>query len=117
MKPDEVRNYEDLADAKWLHERWCPVATGLAYTEQTTAKMQMAELERIDPTTPEWQDKLERKLEEWFAHVLEGIGRRERREALAGYLRGLLLEGERWSGELDMVTDGEIRREHYIYYH
>jgi hypothetical protein len=30
-----------------------------AYTEQTTAKMQMAELERIDPSTPEWMDKLE----------------------------------------------------------
>ena len=30
-----------------------------AYTEQVTAKMQMAELERIDPTTQDWLDKLE----------------------------------------------------------
>ncbi|MDR6529579.1 hypothetical protein J2800_000294 [Caulobacter rhizosphaerae] len=32
---------------------------GLAYTEQTTAKMQMAELERIDPAAEAWRDKLE----------------------------------------------------------
>jgi hypothetical protein len=31
----------------------------LAYTEQTTAKMQMAELERIDPADEAWHDKLE----------------------------------------------------------
>lgn len=31
----------------------------LAYTEQTTAKMQMAELERIDPADEAWLDKLE----------------------------------------------------------
>lgn len=49
--------------------------------------------------TPGQQKKLELHLEEWFAHVLEGMGRRERREALAGYLRGLLLEGERKSIE------------------
>lgn len=30
-----------------------------AYSEQTTAKMQMAELENIAPTTPEWKDKLD----------------------------------------------------------
>lgn len=30
-----------------------------AYTEQSTAKMQMAELERIAPATPEWLDKLQ----------------------------------------------------------
>ncbi|MFL5298637.1 MAG: hemerythrin domain-containing protein [Phenylobacterium sp.] len=33
--------------------------TSLAYTEQTTAKMQMAELERIDPATQDWLDKWE----------------------------------------------------------
>ncbi|HYC74423.1 hemerythrin domain-containing protein [Brevundimonas sp.] len=31
---------------------------GHAYTEQTTAKMQMAEWENIAPSTPEWKDKL-----------------------------------------------------------
>ena len=35
------------------------VDAGHAYTEQTTAKMQMAELENIAPSTPEWKDKLE----------------------------------------------------------
>lgn len=32
---------------------------GIAYSEQTTAKMQMAELERIDPAKEAWLDKLE----------------------------------------------------------
>jgi hypothetical protein len=31
---------------------------GMAYTEQATAKMQMAELENIDPATEAWLDKL-----------------------------------------------------------
>ena len=31
----------------------------LAYTEQTTAKMQMAELERIAPATDDWREKIE----------------------------------------------------------
>jgi hypothetical protein len=34
-------------------------SAGQAYAEQTTAKMQMAELERIAPAMPEWLDKLE----------------------------------------------------------
>jgi len=33
-------------------------SAGMAYTEQVTAKMQMAELERIAPDTPEWTDKV-----------------------------------------------------------
>src|SRR5512134_3366056 len=49
--------------------------------------------------TPGQLRKIERQLEDWFAHLLDGMGRRERREALAGYLRGLLLEGERKSIE------------------
>jgi hemerythrin superfamily protein len=35
------------------------VHAGQAYTEQTTAKMQMAELERIDPDGQPWLDKVE----------------------------------------------------------
>jgi hypothetical protein len=31
----------------------------MAYTEQVTAKMQMAELERIAPATPDWLEKLQ----------------------------------------------------------
>lgn len=34
-------------------------AAGMAYTEQVTAKMQMAELERIAPMTSEWLDKVQ----------------------------------------------------------
>jgi SRSO17 transposase len=49
--------------------------------------------------TPNQLRKIERQLDEWLVHVLDGMGRRERREALAGYLRGLLLEGERKSIE------------------
>ena len=33
-------------------------SAGLAYTEQVTAKMQMAELERIAPETEAWRDKV-----------------------------------------------------------
>lgn len=46
-------------------------ATGLAYTEQTTAKMQMAELERIDPTTQDWKDKLEHIRGAVLHHIFE----------------------------------------------
>lgn len=44
---------------------------GMAYTEQTTAKMQMAELERIDPATPEWLDKLEHIRGAVLHHIFE----------------------------------------------
>lgn len=46
-------------------------ATALAYTEQTTAKMQMAELERIDPTTTDWRDKLEHIRGAVLHHIFE----------------------------------------------
>lgn len=50
---EEVVLYPALAQAgEKIH-------AGHAYTEQTTAKMQMAELENIAPSTPEWKDKLE----------------------------------------------------------
>lgn len=68
-----------------------------AYTEQTTAKMQMAELERIDPSAPDWADKLEHirgavlhhmygEEKDWFADLArdeadgEMIARRYREE-------------------------------------
>ncbi|MCR5875050.1 hemerythrin domain-containing protein [Phenylobacterium sp. J426] len=47
---------------------------GMAYTEQTTAKMQMAELERIDPATPEWADKLEHLRGAVLHHIFEEEG-------------------------------------------
>jgi hypothetical protein len=50
---EEVVLYPALAKA---HEK---AHASLAYTEQTTAKMQMAELERISPDDEAWADKLE----------------------------------------------------------
>lgn len=47
---------------------------GLAYTEQTTAKMQMAELERIDPATDAWVDKLEHIRGAVLHHIFEEEG-------------------------------------------
>jgi hypothetical protein len=47
---------------------------GLAYTEQTTAKMQMAELERIDPQDEAWVDKLEHIRGAVLHHIFEEEG-------------------------------------------
>ena len=44
---------------------------GHAYTEQTTAKMQMAEWENIAPSTPEWKDKLEHIEGAVLTHIYE----------------------------------------------
>jgi hypothetical protein len=46
----------------------------LAYTEQTTAKMQMAELERIDPADEAWADKLEHIRGAVLHHIYEEEG-------------------------------------------
>jgi hypothetical protein len=46
----------------------------LAYTEQTTAKMQMAELERIDPADAAWHDKLEHIQGAVLHHMFEEEG-------------------------------------------
>jgi hypothetical protein len=47
---------------------------GLAYTEQTTTKMQMAELERIDPADEAWRDKLEHIRGAVLHHMFEEEG-------------------------------------------
>ena len=47
---------------------------GMAYTEQTTAKMQMAELERIDPDDQAWLDKLEHIRGAVLHHIYEEEG-------------------------------------------
>jgi hypothetical protein len=47
---------------------------GLAYAEQTTAKMQMAELERIDPADAAWRDKLEHIRGAVLHHMFEEEG-------------------------------------------
>lgn len=46
----------------------------LAYTEQTAAKMQMAELENIDPATDDWMDKLGHIEGAVLHHVFEEEG-------------------------------------------
>ena len=43
--------------------------------------------------------RIEKRLKEFFAWCIEGLGRRERKEALELYLKGLLLDGERKSME------------------
>ncbi len=62
---EEIVLYPALAKAGEKHH------AGMAYTEQTTAKMQMAELERIDPATPEWLDKLEHIRGAVLHHIFE----------------------------------------------
>lgn len=47
---------------------------GLAYTEQTTAKMQMAEWVRIDPSDEAWADKLEHIRGAVLHHIFEEEG-------------------------------------------
>ncbi len=73
---EEVVLYPALAQAgEKMH-------AGHAYAEQTTAKMQMAELENIPPSTPEWMDKLKHiegavlthiyeEESSWFLHLKE----------------------------------------------
>jgi hemerythrin superfamily protein len=96
---EEVVLYPALAQAgEKMH-------AGHAYTEQTTAKMQMAELENIAPSTPEWMDKLKHiegavlthMFEEessWFLRLKE---KGERQEHLT----------ERFKEEFDRYCGGE----------
>lgn len=45
--------------------------------------------------TPAQMKKLDRELEEFLDYITDGMGRPERRRAMAWYLTGLLLDGER----------------------
>lgn len=65
---EELVLYPALAKA---HEK---AHAGLAYTEQTTAKMQMAELERIPPEDDAWTDKLEHIRGAVLHHIFEEEG-------------------------------------------
>lgn len=47
--------------------------------------------------TPAQLRRLSNRLEDFLEQCFDGLGRRERREALCAYLRGLLLDGERKS--------------------
>lgn len=46
-------------------------SASMAYTEQTTAKMQMAELERIAPSTDDWREKVEHIRGAVLHHIYE----------------------------------------------
>jgi hypothetical protein len=62
---EEVVLYPALAQAgEKIH-------AGHAYMEQTTAKMQMAELENIAPSTPEWLDKVRHIEGAVLTHIYE----------------------------------------------
>jgi hypothetical protein len=65
---EEVVLYPALAKA---HEKG---HANMAYTEHTATKMQMAELERIDPSSQEWLDKLEHIRGALLHHMYEEEG-------------------------------------------
>lgn len=79
---EEVVLYPALAQAgEKMH-------AGHAYSEQTTAKMQMAEWEAIAPSTPEWKDKLKHiegavlthmyeEESSWFLHLKDKADRQD----------------------------------------
>lgn len=97
---EEVVLYPALAKA---HEK--SHAT-LAYTEQTTAKMQMAELERIPPEDEAWADKLEHIRGAVLHHIFEeeGVWFLEIKDKYddQGFLtRRFLQEYVRYAGERD----------------
>ncbi|WP_297506549.1 hemerythrin domain-containing protein [uncultured Caulobacter sp.] len=73
-----VLNGHSLAEEVVLYPALAKVGekahAGMAYTEQTTAKMQMAELERIDPAGEAWGDKLEHIRGAVLHHMFEEEG-------------------------------------------
>lgn len=65
---EEIVLYPALAKA---HEKGDAM---MAYTEQTATKMQMAELERLDPGGKEWEDKLDHIRGALLHHMYEEEG-------------------------------------------
>lgn len=65
---EEVVLYPAMAKA---HEKG---HANMAYTEQVATKMQMAELERLDPATQDWTDKLEHIEGALLHHMYEEEG-------------------------------------------
>lgn len=79
---------------------------GMAYSEQTTAKMQMAELERIDPASEAWLDKLEHIRGAVLHHIYEEEGTwflelKEEYDDQAFLTRRFREEYERYAGGAD----------------
>ncbi|MDZ4690296.1 hemerythrin domain-containing protein [Terricaulis sp.] len=65
---EEIVLYPALAKA---HEK---SHANMAYTEQTATKMQMAELERLDPASEDWVDKLKHIEGALLHHMYEEEG-------------------------------------------
>jgi hypothetical protein len=87
---------------------------GMAYTEQTTAKMQMAELERIDPASDDWHAKLEHIRGAVLHHVYEEENRwfielKERYDDQAFLTARYQEEFERYVGTGDGSTSAAVR--------
>jgi hypothetical protein len=87
---------------------------GMAYTEQTTAKMQMAELERIDPAAEAWLDKLEHIRGAVLHHVYEEEGKwfpelKQKFEDQAFLTRRFREEFDRYDGSLERPAAAEQR--------
>ena len=76
---------------------------GMAYGEQTTAKMQMAELERIDPAADDWLEKLEHIRGAVLHHIYEEEDRwfielKEKFEDQGFLTRRFMEEFDRYAG-------------------
>jgi hypothetical protein len=82
-----------------------------AYTEQATAKMQMAELERIDPAGQAWSDKLEHIRGAVLHHMYEEekswfLELRQKYDDQALLTERFQQEFERYAGREDMASQG-----------
>jgi hemerythrin superfamily protein len=105
---EEVVLYPALAKAGEKHH------AGMAYTEQTTAKMQMAELERIDPADEAWADKLEHIRGAVLHHIYEEEGSwflkiKEEYDDQAFLTRRFREEYERYARGAEQAAMGEPR--------
>lgn len=88
----------------------------LAYTEQTTAKMQMAELERIDAGSEAWLDKLEHIRGAVLHHMFEEEGSwflelREQYDDQAFLTERFREEYERYTGSAERRTEASAAAE------
>jgi len=89
-------------------------SAGMAYTEQVTAKMQMAELERIAPAMPEWLEKLQHIRGAVLHHIYEEedhwfIRLKEEYEDQAFLTRRYAEEFKRYTGSPGAMKGGLLR--------
>jgi hemerythrin superfamily protein len=100
---EEIVLYPALAKA---HEKG---HANMAYTEQTATKMQMAELERLNPASKDWDDKLEHIRGALLHHIYEEendwfLELKEKGEDQAHLLYRFQEEFERYVGEPASTT-------------